>query len=576
MGTKSLALGAVLVLAVASCASPPSAPASRQGEQAAPAAVKMPQRTLMIIVREELPSLAAKPIVGFSGSLDPPKRIFNGTLDFVDEQEKSQPYLAEALPQLNTDSWRVFPDGRMETVHRLRPNLKWHDEIPLSADDFVFGWKVYSTPEVGVSGSKPIQQMEEVVAPDPRTGVIRWKVPFPDADRMDQLFQALPRHALEEPFKSVALGDSMSFANHPFWTVDYVGLGPYKVERIEPGAYLEASAFDHHALGRPKIDRIQLRPISDPNTALATMLSGDGHFIADFILDYDGGVTLEREWAARGNPGTVFFAPVLFREIQIQFRPEFVNPKALQDVRVRRALAHGLDVPGALEVFTGPHGVATNTLTSPRADHYPAIEQAITKRPYDIQTGQRLLEEAGYNRGSDGIYGSPSGERLHLEVWTTGGAVFERENRIFVDSLRQIGVDAVPQALGTARLRDAEFRAKVPGFFVAGSGNERLAEYTMDAVARPENRWQGNNRGGWESPEYQRLFLAHAGTLDKAERIRQLAGMERVLNEDVGAIPLYFTVVITANVGNLKGPVARMTPDAPLAVNYTWLWEWTS
>jgi peptide/nickel transport system substrate-binding protein len=576
MSTRHLALlAAVLILAAAACA-PSAAPASPQGGEGAPAAAKMPQRTLVIIVREELPSLAAKPIVAFSGSLDPPKRIFNGTLDFVDEKEKPHPYLAEALPQLNTESWRVFPDGRMETVHRLRPNLRWHDGTPLGAQDFVFGWKVFATPEVGVSASKPIRQMEEVAAPDPRTVVIRWKVPFPDADRMDLSFQALPRHLLEEPFRSVAQGDSTAFANHPFWTVDYVGLGPYKVERIEPGAFLEATAFDYHALGRPKIDRVQLRPLPDPNTALANMLSGDGHFVADFILDYDGGVTLEREWAARGNPGTVFFAPVLFRMIQIQFRPEYVNPKALLDVRVRRALAHGLDVPGALDVFTGPHGVATYTLTSPRADYYPAIEQVITKRPYDLRTAQRLLEEAGYARGSDGIYGSPSGERMQLEVWTTGGAVFERENRIFVDSLRQVGVDAIPQALGPVRLRDAEFRAKVPGFFVGGGGDQRLFDYTMDAIARPENRWQGQNRTGWESPEYQRLSQAYTGTLDPGERVKQLAQMERVLNEDVGCIPLYFTVVVTANVGNLKGPVARMTPEAPLAVHYTWLWEWTS
>ena len=47
----------------------------------------------------------------------------------------------------------------------------------------------------------------------------------------------------------------------------------------------------------------------------------------------------------------------------------------------------------------------------------------------------------------------------------------------------------VPQSLE----RNAEFRAKVPGFFVAGSGNERLFDSTMDAIARPENRWQAAN-----------------------------------------------------------------------------------
>jgi peptide/nickel transport system substrate-binding protein len=534
----------------------------------------MPQRTVVIIVRGELPSLSGKPLVGFSGSLNPPVRIFNGMLDFVDEKEVAHPYLSEALPQLNSESWRVLPDGRMETTHHLRPNLTWHDGAPLTAEDFVFGLKVFATPELGVSGSKPFRQMQEIAAPDPRTVLIRWKEPYPDAAQMDTTFHALPRHVLEQPYQvALTSGDTAGFANHSFWTVDYVGLGPYKVDRWEPGAYLEATAFDGHALGRPKIDRLRLLPIADPSTALANMMSGDAHYIADFVIDYEQGQALEREWAVRGG-GTVFFAPVLIRMVQIQFRPEYASPKAVLDARVRRALAHGFDVPGALDVFTGPHGVATYTMTSPRADYYPAIERAITKRPYEPRTLQRLLEEAGFARGSDGLYHPASGERFQLDLWTTGGAVFERENRIFADSLRQAGVDVTPQVMSPARLRDAEARAQLPGFFISGAGSDRLAEYSMDAIPRLENRWNGNNRGGWENAEYDRLWRAHNATLDKNERIQQIAQMERILNENVGSIPLFFTVVVTANTGNLKGPVARMTPDAPLGVQHTWTWEW--
>jgi peptide/nickel transport system substrate-binding protein len=379
---------------------------------------------------------------------------------------------------------------------------------------------------------------------------------------------------LEQPYQAVAAGgDPAGFANHPFWTIEYVGLGPYKVDRWEPGAFLEATAFDGHALGRPKIDRLRLLPISDPSTALANMMSGDAHFIADFVIDYEQGQALEREWAGRGG-GTVFYAPVLIRMVQIQFRPEYTSPKAVLDVRVRRALAHGFDVPGALDVFTGPHGVATHTMTSPRVDFYPAIERVITKRPYEPRTLQRMLEDAGFARGADGFFYAPPGERFQLDLWTTGGAVFERENRIFADSLRQAGVDVTPQVMTPARLRDAEARAQTAGFFISGAGSERLAEYSMDAIPRSENRWNGNNRGGWENAEYDRLYRAYNATLDKNERIQQIAQMERILNDDVGTIPLFFTVVVTANAGNLKGPVARMTPDAPLGVHYTWNWEW--
>ena len=62
-----------------------------------------------------------------------PYRALNAGLAINDERELPHPYLAEALPELNSDTWRVFPDGRMETAYRLRPNLTWHDGRPLTA-----------------------------------------------------------------------------------------------------------------------------------------------------------------------------------------------------------------------------------------------------------------------------------------------------------------------------------------------------------------------------------------------------------------------------------------------------------
>src|SRR5581483_2355419 len=189
---------------------------------------------------------ASKPIVDFTNALSRPDFLFNGTLDFVDEREQAQPYLAEALPKLNTDTWQVLPDGRMQTTYHLRPNLTWHDGTALSADDFVFAWGVYSTPEFGVSRTGALGMMEDVLAPDPRTVVIHWKQPYPDAYTFGDLsgtagFQALPRHILDSQFGGL---DPVAFAGLPFWTAEYVGLGPYRVADWEPGTSIEGEAFD--------------------------------------------------------------------------------------------------------------------------------------------------------------------------------------------------------------------------------------------------------------------------------------------------------------------------------------------
>jgi ABC-type oligopeptide transport system substrate-binding subunit len=78
------------------------------------------------------------------------------------------------------------------------------------------------------------------------------------------------------------------------------------------------------------------------------------------------------------------------------------------------------------------------------------------------------------------------------------------------------------------------------------------------------------------SPEYDRLCQAYTTTLDPDERIQRIAEMEHALNEDVGAIPHFFTTVVTAHTAQLAGPVARMDPDAPLTIYNIERWTWQS
>src|SRR5436190_1983806 len=83
---------------------------------------------------------------------------------------------------------------------------------PFAADDFVFGWRVYATPELGASRSRPISLMRGVRAPDPRTVVTEWRQIYPDAASLDLAFQALPEHILGEPLEQL---DPDAFVNLP-------------------------------------------------------------------------------------------------------------------------------------------------------------------------------------------------------------------------------------------------------------------------------------------------------------------------------------------------------------------------
>jgi peptide/nickel transport system substrate-binding protein len=577
MARPGLILWLVGLLAFSGCApgGGTSAPAAAPRENQPAPAPSAPQRTLVIAYRMEVPSVAAKPLVPFSAALNPALFLFNANLDYADERGVAQPWLVEALPQLNTDTWRVFPDGRMETRYTLRPGLTWHDGVPLSAEDFVFAYRVYATPQLGTATSPPIGNMEEVLAPDPRTLVIRWKSLYPEAaaltDGTRTGFQALPRHILQEPFQEL---DPVAFTALPFWTTEYVGLGPYRVERWEPGTFISARAFDSYVLGKPKIDRLELRFIPDPQTAVANLLSGEAHFVGDFILSVTEGETLEREFPSRGG-GTVLYSPVSLRSSVVQLRPEAVETPALLDVRVRRAIAHGIDANTAVEVLTSNKGILTRTMTSPRVPFYGEIDRVIRKYPYDPRQAQQLMEEAGYVKGADGFFASREGQPVRFSMATSAGVKNESEAATYADGLRRAGFDASQRVLPAAQIGDPEQRALLPGLQIRGGGSE-LVNYTSEQIPRPANRWRGENRGGFSSADYDRFFEAYTSTLAESERVRNLSQLERVLTEELPVIPHFFGAEANAHVASLSGPIARETPSTSGTFLYVHRWEWKS
>jgi peptide/nickel transport system substrate-binding protein len=552
------------------CAQPTSQRAQQAAQSGEAPSSAIPNRTLVMIARGEPPSLAVKPLQGAGGigNINP---IFNATLDYADERGGRHPLLAEALPELNTDTWQVLPDGRMETRHTLKPNLAWHDGTTLTSNDFVFAWQVFATPALGVAGSPPISEMEEVLAPDPRTLVIRWRRAYPEAGGMREDFQALPRHILESSFSQ---GDTEAFANHAFWTHEYVGLGPFRVDRWEPGAAIEAAAFDRYALGKPKIDRMRIIFMADTNTALANLLSGDAHIAIDFVLMFEQGAILMKEWGNAG--GTVLLSPVLYRNSLFQFRPEMATSPALLDVRVRRALVHGFDKHAVNDALIGGQAILTDGLLSPLSDYFPAIEPSITKYPYDLRRSQQLFEEAGLPKGADGFYLGPDRQPFRLDIRVIANPTQEAGNAIMVDGYRRLGVDAAGVVFPVSQLRDGQAVATFSGLHTTGgSGFERdMGRYSSAQVRKPENRWQGTNSGGFTNAAFDRLWETYNTTLDRTERVQQLAQMERIITEELPAISHYYTPIVTAHIAALTGPIARTSRDAVEVVRlHEWSWR---
>src|SRR5579862_1916236 len=113
LSVRSSALAAaILVLTVAACAPGVPRSAGEPGQTASPVPGAHSTQTLVVVVRLEPVSLAAKPVTATGTGVNFVTRVFNADLDLTDGDDQVRPYLAETLPELNTDSWKVFPDGR--------------------------------------------------------------------------------------------------------------------------------------------------------------------------------------------------------------------------------------------------------------------------------------------------------------------------------------------------------------------------------------------------------------------------------------------------------------------------------
>ena len=553
-----------MALAFGGCAT--AAPPSRTGSDASPKAAA-PQKTLVIAQRGEPPTLAARSLVTQGSGLLIPDRFFNATLDVWDMNQVAHPQLAEALPELDTATWQVFPDGRMETRYTLRPNLTWHDGAPLTSDDFVFGLRVYKTPELGSSTTRPIPQMDEIVVQDPRSFTIRWNQPYVDAAQMHISFQALPRHILESDFNTM---DAVAFTGHPFWTFQYVGAGPYKLDRWDAGSAIEASAFDNYAWGRPKIERIRIAIINDPQTALANVLAGEIQYVTNFVLSVDQGQVLEQQ-----GVGTVLYSATQRRLGLVQMRPEYQKPTSLGDVRVRYALAHSMVDQERVDVVDGGKGRVAYTLASQGLAYYPDLEKAVLKHPLDLSRAQALMTEAGWTKAADGFFRDVSGERFTVEVASSAGNKNEQEAAIYVDGLRKAGFDAVQYVTPVAQIDDNENRATRSGISLRGGG-EVYDYYVDSSIPSAANRWRGDNRPGWSNVDYNRVFGQLERTFPMNERVQLMAELERIVSVDRALLMGSWESLLNVTVG-VSGVDMRMVPNINIGPEqWSHQWEWRS
>lgn len=466
------------------------------------------------------------------GGLGAPEHTyaFHAGLTVYNDRGDLMPWIAQKVPTLEDGDWQVSSDGRMEVTWKLRPDVKWHDGTAATTADFTLGVQIALDRDLPIRRGEPAGLISEVLAPDQHTLIVRWKEPYTLANVSGPTdISAAPAHLMRELYRS---GDKQAFTNHRYWTSEFVGLGPYRLGDWVLGDHLEGLAFDDYFLGRPRIDRIVVRYFNDPNALYLAHLSNDvdmtpmGSFQALHFIPF------KTEWEPSGA-GTALAVFAGSRNYRFQFR---YPDSPWSDRRVRRAMVHMLDKQGLADGLVAGLSKPADTVVFPGDPLYQLVEQrGLPKYPFDLVQAQRLMEEAGWTRGGDGMYRSAAGQPFAVDI-RVGNSALVREASAVAGLFKAAGVETTA-AVGT----DGEIRYTFPG--IQGGplrdNHQDLTNFITSQIGSEANRWTGSNRGGYSNPEFDRLYALSLVTLDSNERRGLIADMLKIEAEDVASIHLF-------------------------------------
>src|SRR5439155_9472596 len=136
------------------------------------------------------------------------------------------------------------------------------------------------------------------------------------------------------------------------------------------------------------------------------------------------------------------------------------------------------------------------------------------KYPYDPRASERLMNEAGYTKGPDGFFASPTEGKLTFVLQAPN---IRPEPPVLAANWRQAGFDIQEQPLSPTEILDPQLRATYPSFYVNAAGGtevQQTAAYRVSEVMTAETRWRGENVTGWANPAFDRLVDAFFVTLD--------------------------------------------------------------
>ena len=455
------------------------------------------------------------------GSLDPATGIGNG-----DEFPMRQIYNTLVAPKNGTanlklddlqgelaERWEMAPDGRSFTFH-LRHGVQWQKGFgAFTADDVAFTLARMRDPKTGTAYGANFRDIESVEIPDPYTVTIHLKAPNP----FFYAFALMPR------FGGFIVSKKAVTERGDDYRRDPVGTGPFTFNSVEPKQKVVLVANDSYWDGKPKIDRLEVLYLPETSSRTLAFVKGD--------VDMIEGAT-----APGWLPSVQRQKPDLVRDIG---RPGgvwafFLNMtrKPLDDLKVRQAIAHAIDV----SVWTKAFGDFVSPMygVSP-VGYYGALDKQDLPPDwpftYDPARSKALLAEAGLPNG------------FPMDVFVSEREEYKSNVLIIQEQLRKVGIQLNVRLVDHASYHN-DIRRDLDSMVMYSSGQPPLTQAVLNAfynsqaiVGKPTRNMNFSHYGDVAGNADAQMAAANQ-ELDDSKRIAMLKQVQIEILKQVPAIPL--------------------------------------
>jgi peptide/nickel transport system substrate-binding protein len=439
------------------------------------------------------------------------------------------PILAKEIPTLANGGIVAKSDGSYDMTWHLQEGVKWHDGVPFTSKDVCFTSKFITSEGSETYNSDDYRGIKACNTPDDNTVVFTWDGLYAN---YAGLFEAiLPEHLLGK-LSTAEIVQNEQYNRSP------IGTGPFKFAEWKSGEYIRVVKNDNYWRGAqyPKVDEIVFSFIPDDNTRLNALKTGDYNIGEILPLQV-------KEMKGNSNGTVKLIDSNSFMHFDFNANSDRTK-KLFGDVKVRQALSHAVDRQAIADQLMEGTVTVINSPLNPNSVWY---NKDVKGYAYDVALAKKMLDEAGWVPGADGIR-VKDGQKFSFTLLNRAG----KADRIAVAQVlqaqwKEIGVDVqfetMESAAWTKQWRTGQWDAIVSGWFLP-SDPSMTAIYSCGG---------SNNYTGLCDPKLDEVMKNSDLNIDFDKRKPLIDQAQAILSEDAFTLPIYAQVTPMYLSNNLEG-----------------------